>query len=270
VWCDAHTQAVACRDHGVPIVLVGEPGVGKFALARSLFAEQLRTDRFSVFDAALQPIDGAAAWVTAVHHALADLDRVVVIRHLDLLEASAAHALCGLLDAGVARAQMVATSTEGLDAEPAHRPLMNRLAIAPIWVPPLRDHLGDLPDLLAALTRKHADGQRELRWLPDAVQTLTRLDWPTNIGQLENLVRRVLITCRNAYVSGNELPEDVRSRAPRRRLSHMERLELDAIMASLRQTSGNKSAAADLLGISRATLYRKVRRFGVDLEKSAF
>jgi transcriptional regulator of acetoin/glycerol metabolism len=147
---------------------------------------------------------------------------------------------------------------------------MGRLAVAPIKVPPLREHLEDLPDLLAALTRKHTTAGAKVRWLPDAVQTLTRLEWPGNIGQLENLVRQVLASCRSGYISAKDLPEDVRREAPRRRLSHLERVELDAIIGALRQAAGNKSEAADHLGISRATLYRRIRAFGLDLGKAAF
>jgi DNA-binding NtrC family response regulator len=166
--------------------------------------------------------------------------------------------------------RLVGTMTDD-SAAAAYQPLVDRFAVASVRIPPLRDRIQDLPALLVSLTEKHTElGGRPPRWLPDAVQTLTRLDWPANVRQLENVVRRVLATRGDADIAARDLPEDIRGQAPRRRLSHLERVELDAIMTALHQSQGNKSEAAAFLGISRATLYRKMRTFGVNLERNTF
>jgi DNA-binding NtrC family response regulator len=167
-------------------------------------------------------------------------------------------------------ARLVGTVT---DDDRVGRPsalLVDRIAAGAIQVPPLRDRLEDLPDLLAALTRRHSVGGIEPRWLPDAVQTLTRLNWPANVSQLENLVRRVLAVRRSADIRARDLPEDIRRQAPRRALSYIEQVELEAMMTALQRARGNKTEAARLLGISRATFYRRIRSFGLDLDKTAY
>lgn len=269
-WREACEQAIAYRESRLPILLTGEPGTGKHALISALFADEHERGLFTDFDAAMQPIDGASAWISAVRTALGDPDRVVAIRHLEMLEEPAARALCHLVDSHENRAHLVATCAGGAQISITHQSVLDRFAIATIQVPALRHRFEDLPELLAVLSAKHATGGREIHWLPDSIQMLTRLPWSTNITQLENLVRRVLMTSRNDYITGNDLPDDVRVQASRRQLSFLERIELDAIMDSLRRTSGNKSEAAQALGISRATLYRRIRVFGIDLAKATF
>jgi transcriptional regulator of acetoin/glycerol metabolism len=139
-----------------------------------------------------------------------------------------------------------------------------------VQLPPLRDRLDDLPDLLAALTRRHARGNVEPRWLPDAIQTLTRLSWTTNVRQLESLVRRILAGRSSADIRGKDLPDDIRRQAPRRALTYIEQVELQAMLTALQRAGGNKSEAAQLLGVSRATFYRRIRSFGLDLDRTAY
>jgi transcriptional regulator of acetoin/glycerol metabolism len=269
-WRALLREAAAYRDGDLPLLLRGEPGVGKQALVRALFAEQQRAGRLRIFDGALQPIEGTA-WLRAVREGIAERDGVVVIRHVDALRDDAVPALCSLIDAiGDGGPRVVGTLTEGGSGRRALPELVDRLAVGTLVVPPLRDRLEDLPELVDALMRRHAPARSLPRWRPDALQTLSRLDWPANVRQLENLVRRVLATRRSADVRAQDLPDDIRGQAPRRELAYLERVELEAIMVALQRTSGNKMRAAELLGISRATLYRKLRSFGADLDKTVF
>jgi transcriptional regulator of acetoin/glycerol metabolism len=271
-WREVCEKAVVYRDRDLPLLLTGEPGVGKFAIITAVFAEDHAAGRLRVFDAALQPIEGAAAWITTLRTALREDQGVVVIRHVDALDNTAAQALCSLIDSSVlGNTRLVATAVQNGDVSNTYRPLIDRLAIATVDVPPLRERLEDIPDLLAALTQRHATETRQPRWQPDAVQTLSRLDWPTNVSQLENVVRRVLMGRRtDDRISGHDLPEDIRQLSPRRSLSPLERVELDLMMTVLRRCKGNKSEAATFLGVSRATLYRRIREYGIDLENAVF
>jgi transcriptional regulator of acetoin/glycerol metabolism len=133
----------------------------------------------------------------------------------------------------------------------------------------LRQRTAELAPLIDVLTRKHAP-QAQVRWLSDAIQTLARLEWPGNVRELDNLVRRVLATRRTGDIGARDLPEEIRGRAPRRQLSRIERAELAAITSALQQAGGNKREAADMLGLSRATLYRKVRSYGIGLDRTIF
>jgi transcriptional regulator of acetoin/glycerol metabolism len=271
-WRTAWDQARAFGDCDLPLLVRGETGVGKLALVKALFAEACEADRMRVFEGTMQPIDGAAPWIAAVREVLPDQDLVIVIRHLEALQDDAAQALASVIDALQGhRARLVGTLTQGDGIQAAGHPrLIDRFEVATVQVPPLRDRPDDLPDLLAELTRRHVPGDVQPRWLPEAIQTLARLDWPANVRQLDNIVRRVVATRRTADIRAKDLPEDVRFLAPRRVLSYIERVELDAIKTALQRARGNKVAAAELLGMSRATLYRKIRSFGVDLDKAAF
>lgn len=284
-WQRVCEQARRIRDDAIPVLLTGEVGAGKNALARAILAGG---GPVTVFDAALYVLDGFAAWAAKLRHRLADQTGAVLLRHLEALDRSAAQTVCAILDDSLDRCgalfesadtagtpagscpRLVATVSTGPDVPVPYPPLVDRFAVALIEVPPLRDRVEDLPDLLATFTRRHGGTSAQYRWLPDAVQTLSRLDWPGNLRQLENVVRRVLATHPGGDIGARDLPRELRGGAPRRRLTHLERLELSAIMAALEQTRGNKVEAAQLLEISRSTLYRKLRAFGVDLDRTAF
>ncbi|MGV9254368.1 sigma-54-dependent Fis family transcriptional regulator [Streptomyces sp. NPDC003697] len=271
-WRESCDQARWFRDSDVPMLFVGEPGTGKLSLVDALFSTERREERLTVLDGALEPVEGAVAWTHALRAALKDPRRVVVLRHLEALDDTAAQAACSLIDAfrvEGARVCGTLTKSEGAAAR-VYQPLVDRLMVAAITVPPLRDRLEDLPGLLTELSRRHGADPSQVRWRTDAVQVLSRLEWPANVRELENVVRRVLVTHRSGDIRADDLPDDVRSQAPRRRLSQLERLECDAIVTALRRAGGNKSEAASLLGISRATLYRKIRSYGVDLGTTAY
>jgi transcriptional regulator of acetoin/glycerol metabolism len=67
-----------------------------------------------------------------------------------------------------------------------------------------------------------------------------------------------------------DLPEEIRRQTARRRLSRLEQMQLDQILVALREANGNKLQAASVLGISRSTLYRKLRSFGIELDRALF
>jgi transcriptional regulator of acetoin/glycerol metabolism len=268
-WRALWAQARSARMVGLPLLVTGEPGVGKMTLVEDV----LRTEdgpRPHVFDAARQPLDGISLWVGAVESALCvDSDSVVVLRHLECLEDQAVRALASIIDTHeINEKRLVGTLTHHDGSTPVG-PLIDRMAVAPVRIPALRQRTAELASLIGALTRKHAP-QAQVRWRPDAIQTLARLDWPGNVRQLDNLVRRVLATRRAEDIGARDLPEEIRGQAPRRRLSEMERAELGAITSALQQAGGNKRDAADMLGVSRATLYRKIRSYGIGLDRTNF
>jgi transcriptional regulator of acetoin/glycerol metabolism len=104
----------------------------------------------------------------------------------------------------------------------------------------------------------------------EALQVLMRAAWPQNVRQLENAVRAALSVRSGPLVGIADLPLDVRRQGTRRRLSPMEQVELDAMMTALEQSGNNRTKAAAALGISRATLYRRLKAYGLELERLAF
>lgn len=268
-WARLRTAGRDARMVGLPLLVVGESGVGKMTLVEQVLGGE-NAPPITVFDGARQPLDGVSRWVGAVESALCvNPDGVVVLRHIECLDDQAARALCGVIDTHQVKETSLAATFTVDDGSMPGGPLIDRLAVAPVTIPALRQRTAELSALVTALTRTHAP-QAQVRWLPDAIQTLARLDWPGNVRQLENLVRRVLVARRVGDIGARDLPEEIRGQAPRRGLSQMQRAELAAITSALQHAEGNKSEAADLLGVSRATLYRKIRAYGIALDKTNF
>ncbi|NMH97937.1 helix-turn-helix domain-containing protein [Pseudonocardia acidicola] len=263
-WREMCAEAVHARDSGLPILVRGEVGTGKLSLLTALFG----AERVRVMDAALVPVDGFTAWARELRERLAEPGAVVVVRRLECLEPPAAQTVCSLLDLAHPDVRPAGTLTLGAGAGEPFRPLLRRFAVATIDVPALRRRLDDLPQLLAALSLR-VEG-RPRRWMPEAVQALSRLEWTENIRELENVVRRVIAGCPAGDIRARHLPDEVLTDAPRRRLTQLEQLEFTEMLSTLRRTGGNKKEAAQILEISRSTLYRKMRQFGMDLTRSAF
>jgi transcriptional regulator of acetoin/glycerol metabolism len=95
------------------------------------------------------------------------------------------------------------------------------------------------------------------------VQLLMRSTWPGNITQLHRVLRQVTQhQRRSGTLQPNDLPPDFHT-VTRRPLTQLESMERDAIVQNLKNTGGNKVQAAKLLGISRATIYRKIHDYGI-------
>lgn len=176
-------------------------------------------------------------------------------------------------DAALARRggrPVFATSELGPLTPGIHHPLVDTFS-AVLEVPALRDRLEDLPALLQALTARAVGDGPHVRWMPDAVQALGRLDWPGNVAALDTLIRRVLGNAgRVGYLGAKDLPADIVAGSARRRLAALEQAEVRAILSALRDAGGNKQQAAEALGVARSTLYRKMRALGLDLAASAY
>ncbi|HTJ81423.1 MAG TPA: sigma-54 dependent transcriptional regulator [Polyangiaceae bacterium] len=156
-----------------------------------------------------------------------------------------------------------------------------RLMVYPIEMPPLRDRKSDIPLLVARFMDRHrADVGRDVtRWSPEALDALMAYDWPGNVRELENLVHRAMLTCATERVELSDLPRTLRKpvlpplasvlpppTAPRVTglpTLNLRELEGTAIKLALEQSGGHIANAAKLLGIGRATLYRRVVEIGV-------
>jgi sigma-54 dependent transcriptional regulator, acetoin dehydrogenase operon transcriptional activator AcoR len=264
-WVHAMAAAGAALGSPHPVLVCGEPGTGKLELARALHELGGPAGDCQVHSAALCLVDGPAKWLRRARTLLAGRG-TLVLTHLEALDGTAALALAAVLDAhaGKPGRRLVATVT---GAATTAGPLLDRLAVHRVELPPLRERDEDAVLLARRLLRRHA-GER-LRLAPDAAQALRRAPWPGNVRQLDLLVRSVAAGRRAGTLGIADLPADLLG-GSNRSLTRLEQLELHAIVSALCRAGGNKQRAAADLGISRATLYRRLRTFHLDLDRAAY
>ena len=102
----------------------------------------------------------------------------------------------------------------------------------------------------------------ELSCSPEAMRLLMRNRWPGNVEQLYQVLRKTVARRRAGVLAPDDLPPEVRA-ITRRVLTPLEAIECDAIVDALLDNNGNKAEAARHLGMSRATIYRKIRGYGI-------
>ncbi|MFI6546604.1 helix-turn-helix domain-containing protein [Streptomyces prunicolor] len=249
-WRHAVARAVELARVPEPLLLTGERGSGKTALARELLGEREPL----VADAAESPELGVK------YSELAD-GRPLLLRHAERLAQPDVAALNSLLDEHP-DVYLLVTYTPGTPPGPCFQRLLDTLAARSVTLPALRERPEDVRELLPVLAPRPTPGQPPLTWTLDALRALEEHPWPGNVTELAHVVRALAEHRRvTGPVRRAELPDPVRERPAARRLSPMEHAERTAILAALRRHGGNKARAAAALGIGRATLYRKLRGY---------
>ena len=148
--------------------------------------------------------------------------------------------------------------------------LYYRLNVVTIELPPLKEREEDIPLLAQHFLRKFAvENQKKVTgFSPEATDFLLKYEWTGNVRQLENAIERAVILAKNSYIEVTDLPQEnlplARSAPVGANLKEMEK---NYILDTLTQSQGNYSKAARLLGISRMTLYNKIRTYGINVKK---
>ena len=149
--------------------------------------------------------------------------------------------------------------------------LYYRLNVFPITVPALRERKDDIPGLVEHFLRER--GLDLSRVGEDALGTLAGYDFPGNVRELENLVERALILAGDSTLGAVHFPTLTQGEAPQPAVRieipdagvSMDEIERSYLEAALRKTGGNKSRAAQLLGLTRRTLYSRMEHHGIPL-----
>lgn len=148
--------------------------------------------------------------------------------------------------------------------------LYYRLNVVTIELPPLRERKEDIPLLAQHFLNKFALENRKkvTEFSPEAMDFLLSYDWPGNVRELENAVERAVILAKNSVIKVDDLPRpDVLVKRPVLGNRTLREIEKNHILGILEETRGNFSEAARILGISRMTLYNKVREYGICVKK---
>jgi two-component system response regulator HydG len=143
-----------------------------------------------------------------------------------------------------------------------------RLNVVQIKLPPLRERKSDIPLLVNSFLEKFGDPERPIRTISeDAMRRLMAYDWPGNVRELENAVERAVALGSGPILHIGDLPSNLQQDSNEKTLDSNELTTLDEverrfIFRALRETNGDKLAAARLLGIGKTTLYRKLKQYG--------
>jgi DNA-binding NtrC family response regulator len=175
-------------------------------------------------------------------------------------------------------ARVIAATNVDLDRAVAeHRfrqDLYYRLSVIVIHLPPLRDRRGDIPLLIDQFLRASSvRSGRTVAISPGAVNALVNYEWPGNVRELENTIERLVVFSRGEIDVGDLPPAVIAAPTLREQLFDglptLDELERRYLLHVLQEVGGNRSRAAETLGIDRRTLYRMADRFGIDLKEDA-
>jgi transcriptional regulator of acetoin/glycerol metabolism len=260
LWLRACREAETLYDASDWMTIEGESGVGKLALARAVHQRRNPAAPFHVLAAE----DADQDWLTKARGELLDGAGLLVIRHVDALNARQMHTLASALqEARAAKRQKELRVAVTLNRKQASADLTRLLRFfqGTVELPPLRHHIEDLHELVPFFLAR-LSGQGRLTCSPEAMQLLLRHNWPGNAEQLWQVLKQVVQRRRAGVIMPKDLPPECWT-VSRRLLSPLESIERDAIVQSLQDHDGNKVRAAEALGMSRATIYRKIHEYGI-------
>jgi sigma-54 dependent transcriptional regulator, acetoin dehydrogenase operon transcriptional activator AcoR len=266
LWLRGCSQVEAVYHSREWLALEGEPGVGKLAVLRAVQQRHDPAGRLSVLDAA----DAAEHdWLVQARRELLESHGTVVLRHINQLGARQLNALsCALQEAGADGRQGPVRVVVTLSRKRGDADLTKVLRHFPssVELAPLRHHIEDLHELVPFFLAKLSQ-QARLTCSPEAMKLLLRSRWPGNIEQLWDVLRRVARHRRSGTIRPDDLPPECWT-VSRRLLSPLESMERDAIVQGLLAYRGNKARTAESLGMSRATIYRKIHEYGIVVPSS--
>jgi DNA-binding NtrC family response regulator len=279
------------------VLITGETGSGKEIVARAVHHYSLRTNRpwvdfscaalpehlveselFGHEKGAFSGADTAKAGLFELAHTgtlfldeIGELDLRMQVKLLRVLDGVPYYRVGGQKKVSV-DARIVAATNQNLEEAVKRRQfrsdLFYRLSQCQIRVPPLRERRDDIVPIAEYFLRQNA---AEATFSSAAKRALESYHWPGNVRELRNVVTRAVVDARNYEIALADLPSLEPAPAPAVRgapESNLDEVEREAIFAALHRTSGHHQKAADLLGISRRTLTRKLKLYRADEEGS--
>jgi two-component system response regulator HydG len=285
--------------HEYPVLILGESGTGKELVARSIHFSGPRRNRPFVpvdcsalvptlieselfgyvrgaFTGAVQSKPGLLEAAQSGTLFLDEIGDLPVDLQAKLLRALQEREIkpVGSTDRRQIDVRVIAATNRDLEAAirggTFRQDLYFRLNVVQIKLPPLRDRKGDIPLLVTAFLEKFSPPQEHVRTISEeAMRRLMAYDWPGNVRELENAIERAVALGSGPIVHVADLPSNLQyaasDRLPQKDgLLPLEELERRAILRTLRETGGDKLAAARMLGIGKTTLYRKLKQYRME------
>ncbi len=299
-WLDALRLAEMVAPTDSTVLVTGESGTGKEVIARyihdlsarseqpflsincgalpeSLLESELFGHVKGAFTGAVKDKSGLFAAAGTGTFFLDEIGETTAATQVKLLRVLQQREVIpvGATEAQPVEARVVAATNRDLEEEikrgAFRADLYYRLNVIAVHLPPLRARRDDIPVLAEAfLARAAAQRGEAPKVLADeALDAMQAYDWPGNVRELENALERAVILSHGARIEARALPERVTSRRAEPLVSErpratptLEAIERAYIQWVLQNEGGNKSRAADTLGIDPSTLYRKLARYG--------
>ncbi len=282
--------------HSYPVLILGESGTGKELVARSIhYAGPRRQKPFVPVDcSALVPtlieselfgyvkgaFTGAAQSKQGLLEAaqggtifLDEIGELPVDLQAKLLRALQEKEVkpVGATERVSLDVRVISATNRDIDAAIRNgafrQDLYYRLNVVQMKIPALRERKSDIPLLVQVFLEKFGETHRQVKALSeDAIARMMSYDWPGNVRELENAVERAVALGTGTIMHASDLPSNLQFGSGERlpgddQLLPMAELERRAILRALRETGGDKLAAARILGIGKTTLYRKLREY---------
>ena len=279
----------------VTVLILGESGTGKELLARALHdLSPRRNERFVAINCAAIPetlleseLFGyeKGAYTGAVKQTIGkietahggtlfldeigDLSAALQAKLLRFLQERVIERIGGRQEIPV-DVRIVCATHQNLKAQIAggkfREDLYYRIAEIVIEIPPLRDRHGDVALLAHSFVRKFASEHKRngMSLLPEAINAIEAHPWPGNVRELENVIKRAVIMAEDGGINAADVglaPSDSDAALNLRQVR--EQAEKHAVIRVLGRSNGNLSRAAEVLGVSRPTLYDLMSRFGL-------
>lgn len=139
--------------------------------------------------------------------------------------------------------------------------LYYRISAITLHIPPLRERKECIPLLVEHIIKNNLACKNK-RFSAEALRVLSGYPWPGNVRELQNVVNRTLLLTKSEIIEPDDLPADLLS-APKKHGRKLEEIERDHILEVLKEVEGQRSKAAEILGLDPKTLYRKLLNYGV-------
>jgi two-component system response regulator HydG len=285
--------------HEYPVLILGESGTGKELVAKSIHYSGIRKERpfapvdcsslvptlieselfgyvKGAFTGAMQSKQGlleAAQGGTLFLDEIGDMPVDLQAKLLRALQEREVKPV-GSTERRHINIRIIAATNRDLESAirtgAFRQDLYFRLNVVQVKLPPLRERKSDIQLMVISFLEKFSDPHGPPRTISDdAMRRLIAYDWPGNVRELENAIERAVAMGSGPIVHVGDLPSNLHypssERVPEKdELLPMEELERRAILRTLRETGGDKLAAARMLGIGKTTLYRKLKQYQME------
>jgi transcriptional regulator of acetoin/glycerol metabolism len=242
----------------------GEPGTGRTDLCRLVHAGSNGgngSGEPAVFDCGAAEVD-AEAWMAGLRCAFEEERVTVVLRDVEALPSPLVAEVASLAETKADCPRVLMTGRSDVTDDDRLARLVDQIDVV-VDVPPLRLRAEDIAELTRRFITEAMGNRPPARVTPDALALLVRYDWPRNVSELRQVVGTALVNSRYRDITAQDLPGAFWASRSKRALAGLERTERDAIVGALQNAGWNKTDAAADLGISRATLYRKMKAFNL-------